>query len=269
MKACFFMGILLGMPSLFAGEEILAPRQIQLRLEATRLSASKYFDEARRSSRDEDYSSTTGMLELSYGLVEGATLILASTGMERSWLHEGAEIKRRGSAGTYLGLRQKIPSSLYGHSFFSEMGVYLPAGVSGEGDLPLGSGGIDWLASATYAQSFSPNDSGVELELGYLFRNGRPEDEWLIGAEFRLGLTPRCNFSLLYNARESKNDSLSEFDPLEYPADSGRQSTGLAFHLNLNQRLRIELRGESTFRGRSQFKTAGATLGFRWIFSRH
>jgi hypothetical protein len=188
--------------------------------------------------------------------------------MERSWQLEDVDMERRGSAGTYLGLRQKIPSSLYGHSFFSEMGVYLPAGVSDEGDLPLGSGGIDWLASATYAQSFAPNNSGVELELGYLFRNGRPEDEWLVGAEFRLGLTSRLNFSLLYHARESKNNSLSEFDPLEYPADAGSQKAGLAFHLNLNQRLRLELRGESMFRGRSQFKTAGATLGFRWIFSR-
>ena len=255
----FFQGLVLVWAG---GEDTLPAKAWDLTLSTWTISADRLYDTNREQfDLPSDYDETRFSLAFHYGLVEGATLIIETVFQDQSLLWEGSEYETSGLGSTYMGLRQKIPTSLIGHAFFSEFGMVVPEGYDEDDPLPLGSGGIDWLASGAYSQVFAPHGSGFYLNIGYLFRNEDPDDETFVKFRFKLGITRFSHLNLHYETIESKNKSNVPFDPLVYPSERGRQSFKAKFDLHLSPKWTLELFADQTLRARSHLKTQGFGLG--------
>ncbi|MCB1050972.1 MAG: hypothetical protein H6510_09905 [Acidobacteria bacterium] len=263
--ATFFF-LSLGLANLYAAGDTLPAKQTRLRLDYWNLTASSLFDENRSAlDLENDFELSRNQFEIQYGLYEGVTLIMNAEYKNQNWDDGSASYESKGFGSTYLALKQKIPATIFGQVFYSEVGVVLPQAYDETDPLPLGSGGIDWVLLGTYAQNFGPNQSGVELDIGYIFRNGRPDDEFLIRAHFHIGTTRNSQINLHYESHESKSNSQTAYDPLVYPIDQGAQKGGLDFKVGLSPKWNLFFQAESMFRGRNSFKTQGYGIGLQWI----
>ena len=254
---------------LFATDNTLPKgvKTIQFRYALT--EADDFFDtDGHRTSFSEvglgDYESVHTSIEAAFGVAEGVTIVLEATNTSRELKAPESAFKSSGMESVYAGLRQRLSPPGSSHLLISELGASSPAGYDEDEQLPLGSGGIDWFAVVSYGQDFYPTRGAFHLDITYVFRNEKPDDEIRIHTDFDWGITRSIWLRLAYDSQESKNNSLTPFDVLTYPEEHGKQLASARFRLYLSAKWHADLSASKVMDGRNQFVGQTLALGLGW-----
>ncbi len=211
-----------------------------------------------------DYTNNRAELEVAYGWARDITLIMRTDYLRRELDAAGGTFRNDGLSGVYLAMKQRLSKLGRDSRLMAETGVSLPVEADRDDPLPLESGDIDWTLIMSYNQDFFPTNGGFEMDFGYRFRNGDPENEWFFDTKLNLDLRQLAKLSLFYHVVESTDDRRVAYDQLTYPDDRGSQILGLDIERTITRRWRIGIGYEDMLRGRNQFKEAGWRMTLSW-----
>ncbi len=214
---------------------------------------------------DQAYEGTKSTLEYEVGIAHGMSIEFRAENWSRKLASPEESFKSSGTGDVYVGLRQRLSPMGSSHILISEFGVSSPTGYNQNADLPLGSGGVNWYAIMTYGQQFHPWRSAVQMDIGYVFRNERPDDEVYVQIDLDFGITSKLWLQLGFYTEESSKRSLIPYDVLAYPSEHGNQyaSANLLYHLG--NRWHVEVNVAETIDGRNQLDEQrwGFAIGWR------
>jgi len=211
-----------------------------------------------------DHEDQFAEMRMALGWESRITMIMESTWRRRTLdLGDGLP-KTSGVPGIYMSMKQRITALGNGARFISETGVFIPIEADQADQLPLGSGGIDWDLIGSYGQDFYPTTGSFEIDFGYRFRNGLPEDEVLFDTRLKLDLRRLARAVLSYHVVESTEDPQEDYDPLTYPKDRGYQTISLDFERNVGNHWMVGIGYEEVLQARNLYDTSGYRLSLTW-----
>ena len=197
-----------------------------------------------------------------YGWTDDMVVVFNSVHESRTLKTATGEFKTSGISGYYTALRQRVGGRGTSTQILAETGVLFSEDQNPV--LPLASGEVDWFAIMSYNQDFFPMAGGFEMDFGYRFRGGAPDDEIFFNTSLSLGLFKGARAKLLYAVTESKSDEKVNYDLLEYPAERGSQALGLEISRKLGRRWEVAVSYNDRFKGRNQYQREGFKLSLTW-----
>lgn len=259
----------LGSPAL-ALDDTLDRGVLQFKTRFSTWGADEYLDRDKISiplsglSDYDDFTENRLDLDFAFGWGNGLTLVWNTSYVEREIEGPAGSIKTSGIDGVYAGVRQRLSGNLDGTRFMAETGIWYPAEADQNDPLPIEYEGLSWIFIMSYNQTFYPTQGGFEMDFGYRFRNEDPEDEYFFDTSLNLQVMKIGYLKLHYHMVESRKNSGSAFDVLEYATDRGRQTVGLDLFTDLGRRWRIDIGYQTTVNGRNVFDGDGAKLSLTW-----
>ncbi len=257
----------LAAPMLFAVDDVLPKGALQITSVFRVLEAENYLDyqgDPQGFNSTENYEDQYADIRMEMGWEARITMIMETTWRRRTLDMGDGLPKNTGVPGVYMGMKQRITALGNGARFLTETGVFIPVEAKEDESLPLGSGGIDWDLIGSYGQDFYPTSGGFEMDFGYRFRNGRPDDEILFNTRLKLDLRRVARAILAYRVVESTEDRQQDYDPLVYPQDRGSQTISLDFERNVGVHWRVGLGYEEVLEARNLFDTSGYRVSVTW-----
>ena len=264
--------LLAGLAPLWAVEDNLPRGSSYLHFTLRGLSADEYLDQneirvpTQYQTADADYEDQYAELTYARGWTPDITLLAKTIYRRRELDGANGNISQSGVSGVYLATRQRLSRLGSASRLTAETGVWLPAQADRDNALPLESGNIDWVMTMSYAQDFFPTDGGFEMDFGYRFRNGDPDDELFFDTRLHIDARRLFKVSLGYHVVESTDDNLTEYPQTDYPNERGFQGAEVEFSKLLSSRWQVTLGYEQVLKGRNVFRGEGWRLGMRRYF---
>lgn len=274
-RSPFRSGVLVGLLGafawpMFAMDDTLPARETVFKLSFAQVDAEQFFDCERATL---DLSSKEGFgdkakqqlttLGFEYGWFPNVTAVFETQYVQLDL--EGQNPRSRSDwTQTYMGIRQRLNPRNTSHAVLSEVGVWVPSDGEPAGELSLSSGSVAWQALMGYSQDFHPLNGGFEMDFGYRMVNEEVDDEYLVNTALFFGLGRHLAVRADYHVVESKENSLTPFDVLEYPPDHGEQTARVSAVVLLSQKLALDLAFVDCFRGRNHYAFEGFNAVLRW-----
>lgn len=270
MKVVLALVCVMATVGLVALEDTPRKGEIQFKMQFRVLDATDFLDfngdaiPAAASGEDADYTDQYAHIQLVYGWDSRIALVFETTYRNRELENRASSLSRSGAPGVYIALRQRMTPFGGDSRFMTETGVWLPAEADDEDVLPLESGDINWVLIGSYNQDFYPTAGGFEMDLGYRFRNGDPDDEIFLDSKLKLDIQRKVKAILGYHVVESQDDSKTPFSQTDYPDERGFQILRLDFEWHMTRRWTTSIGYESLLEGRNVHETSGFRLGLGW-----